>query len=416
MALIFLCVLCVLCGKMLLTLLRYATPLHLYVHIPFCIHKCPYCDFNSHARQSPPWSAYQEALLRELAYWFVQPQYVGRPIHTIFFGGGTPSLAPASLIRSVVEATEQLFTLKQDTEITLEANPGTAEADRFTAYRDAGVNRLSIGVQSFDGKELKWLERIHSVQEALAAYEMARHARFEQINLDLMYGLPDQPIETWMHHLDQAISLAPEHLSCYQLTVEPHTQLAIRHRQTRLALPDEERSLDFLIQTRTRLAMAGYSAYEISNFSKPGMRCKHNDGYWQYHDYIGIGAGAAGKWDTADGGIVRYSNKRAPEAYIQSSLETGCAINSREELSASQAAAEAVWLGLRRTDGISCNDFKLRFGDAPETMFADALSLWLKNNYLSATPDSLKLTEKGLSLADSIAASVLQTFAHHPTP
>jgi len=383
------------------------------------MHKCPYCDFNSHARISPPWDDYQHALLQELRQWSKFPRFAGRAIDTLFFGGGTPSLAPPSLIRSVVEATEQLFTLKQDVEITLEANPGAAESDRFTAYRDAGVNRLSIGVQSFDGKELKWLERIHSVREALAAYEMARHARFEQISLDLMYGLPDQPIETWMHHLDRAVALAPEHLSCYQLTVEPHTQLATRHRKTSLALPDEERSLNFLIQTRTRLAMAGYNAYEISNFSKPGMRCKHNDGYWQYHDYIGIGAGAAGKWDTPDGGIIRYSNKRAPEAYIQSSRKAGahgCAINSREELSTSQAAAEAVWLGLRRTDGISCNGFKLRFGDAPEIMFAGALSPWLKNNCLSATPNSLKLTEKGLGLADSIAASVLQTFAHHPTP
>jgi len=389
-------------------------PLHLYVHIPFCVHKCPYCDFNSHVRQSPPWSTYQQALLRELSYWSAQPQYAGRPIQTIFFGGGTPSLAPPSLIRAVLDATGQLFEINRHAEITLEANPGTAEAERFADYRDAGVNRLSMGVQSFDDKELKWLERIHSGHEAIVAYNMARNAGFEQINLDLMYGLPDQSIETWMHHLEQVVSLAPGHISCYQLTVEPHTQLAVRHKQTPLHLPGEDLSLSFLVQTRERLAEAGYTAYEISNFSKPGMHCRHNDAYWQYHDYIGIGAGAAGKWDicegdTPDDGIIRYSNVRSPETYIKSASDTGSTINSREQLSAPQAAAESVWLGLRRTNGISHEWFKARFGASPEILFADVLSSWKKNGCLNVTSKRLNLTEKGLGLADSIAASVLQT-------
>jgi len=345
--------------------------------------------------------------LKELAYWSAQRQYAGRAIHTIFFGGGTPSLAPPSLIRDVIETGRQLFTVKQHAEITLEANPGCAEACRFADYRDAGVNRLSIGVQSFDDRELKWLERIHGANEAMAAYNMARHAGFEQINLDLMYGLPDQTIGAWMHHLEQAISLAPEHLSCYQLTVEPHTQLALRHRQVPLPLPGEEHSLAFLTQTRARLASAGYHAYEISNFSKPGMHCRHNDAYWQYHDYIGIGAGAAGKWDMPDGGIVRYGNARSPETYIKSVSEAGNAINNREELSAPRAAAEAVWLGLRRTHGISHDWFKTRFDTSLETLFGSVLLPWEKSGCLDITPERLRLTEKGLGLADSIAASVL---------
>jgi len=390
------------------------SPLHLYVHIPFCVHKCPYCDFNSHVRQAPPWSTYQQALLRELSYWSMQPQYTDRPIQTIFFGGGTPSLAPPSLIRATVETAKRLFTLKPDTEITLEANPGTAEAEHFADYHQAGINRLSIGVQSFNDKELKWLERIHSGREAIAAYDMARNAGFEQINLDLMYGLPDQTIDTWMRHLGQAISLVPEHVSCYQLTVEPHTQLAVRHQQASFPLPDEDLSLNFLIQTRTQLASAGYHAYEISNFSKSGMHCRHNDGYWQYHDYLGIGAGAAGKWDmcegdTTDAGIVRYSNTRSPETYIKSVPETEHAINSREQLSAMQAAAESIWLGLRRADGISREWFKTRFGANPEILFGDALSPWQKNGCLNVTSERLNLTKKGLGLADSIAAAVLQT-------
>jgi len=389
-------------------------PLHLYVHIPFCLHKCPYCDFNSHVRQSPPWSAYQEALLRELAHWSTQRQYTDRPVHTIFFGGGTPSLAPPSLIQAIVETAERLFTLKPDTEITLEANPGTVEAERFADYHQAGVNRLSIGVQSFDAEELKWLERIHSGREAIAAYDMARNAGFKQINLDLMYGLPDQTTGAWIQHLNQTISLAPEHISCYQLTVEPHTQLAVRHKQASFPLPGEDLSLNFLTQTREQLASAGYHAYEISNFSKPGMHCRHNDAYWQYHDYIGIGAGAAGKWDVCEGdmpdtGIVRYSNTRSPEMYIQSTLETEHAINSQEQLSAMQAAAESIWLGLRRTDGVSREWFKTRFGVSPEVMFDTTLSPWQKNGCLNITSEQLNLTEKGLGLADSIAASVLQT-------
>ncbi len=372
------------------------------------MHKCPYCDFNSHVRKDPPWKAYQEALLCELAHRAVQPQYAGRPIQTVFFGGGTPSLAPPSLIRAILSASEYLFGIRRSAEITLEANPGCAEACRFADYRDAGVNRLSIGVQSFDDRELQWLERIHSVSEALAAYDMARQAGFEHINLDLMYGLPDQTGETWIHHLDQAISLAPEHLSCYQLTVEPHTQLSVRHRRARLSLPGEAHSLDFLMQTRARLATAGYRAYEISNFSQPGMHCRHNDGYWQYHDYIGIGAGAAGKWDTPDGGIVRYGNTRSPEIYIQSTLENGSAIHRRETLSALHAAAESVWLGLRRTDGIPRRYFHSRFGCDVHEMFASSLDPWEETGHLERTETRLNLTAKGLALADSIAASVLQ--------
>jgi len=388
---------------------RDVSPLHLYVHIPFCIQKCPYCDFNSHERIAPQWYDYQQALLQELGHWSEFPLFAGRVISTLFFGGGTPSLASPELIGSVIESAAQLFTLTHDIEITLEANPGTAEADRFADYRNAGVNRLSIGVQSFDDMELKWLGRIHSAREACVAYAMAKDAQFKQINLDLMYGLPDQSMAIWMQHLEQAILLAPEHLSCYQLTVEPHTQLSIRHRQTRLALPDEDRSLHFLRRTRTRLAAVGYHAYEISNFSKPGMHCRHNDAYWQYHDYIGIGAGAAGKWDVPDGGIVRYHNTRAPEAYTHAIFEHGNAINGREQLPASQAAAEALWLGLRRTGGIERSYYRARFGDDPEMLFADALSPWLTGNYFISTSGRLTLSEKGLPLADSIAASVLQT-------
>jgi len=382
-------------------------PLHLYVHIPFCIHKCAYCDFNSHVRSAPPWADYQQALLNELAHWSAQQQFSNRRIDSIFFGGGTPSLAPPELIEAIIHDTQTLFDLNDDVEITLEANPGTVEANRFAGYRKAGINRLSIGVQSFDDAELKWLERIHNSEEAKSAFAMARNAGFDNINLDLMYGLPNQSMHAWLTNLNTAIALAPEHLSCYQLTVEAHTELAVRHSQSPLPLPEDKESLSFLWKTRQKLAENGYESYEISNFCKNFRKCAHNDSYWLYHDYIGIGAGAAGKWDNQDGGITRYSNKRSPESYIKAVKNIRNAINSSETLLLNQAAAEAIWLGLRRTDGISQAWFAARFGHDLEVLFDAELKPWLKNGCLHLSSGCLRLTEKGLNLADSIAADFL---------
>jgi len=381
--------------------------LHLYVHIPFCIHKCAYCDFNSHVRKQPPWDEYRMALLAELGYWSNQTQFAGRNITSIFFGGGTPSLAPPELIADVLHQAGHCFTLSDDIEITLEANPGTVDAQRFAAYRKAGINRLSIGVQSFDDTELKWLERIHSGDQAVQAYHRARSAGFDNISLDLMYGLPDQDLVGWMHSLETAIKLAPEHLSCYQLTIEAHTELALRHSRQALALPEDELALAFLLDTRKRLSEAGYQAYEVSNFARPGRYCRHNDAYWLYHDYIGIGAGAAGKWDLPDGGITRYANLRSPETYAKAATSNGSAINSRESLELHKAAAEAVWLGLRRSDGINQQAFRQRFGGTIDEIFGNALKAWVESGHLMVARKSIKLSDKGLGMADSIAVSVL---------
>lgn len=384
-----------------------ASPLRLYVHIPFCAHKCHYCDFNSHVRDEPPWQAYQQALLAELTYWSEHNPFAGRKLASIFFGGGTPSLAPPSLIAAVIQAAERLFGLTSTCEITLEANPGSAEADRFMAYRQAGINRLSIGVQSLDAAKLRWLERIHGPEEAIAAFHMARRAGFDNINLDLMFGLPEQNLDHWLDTLHRVEELAPEHLSCYQLTVEAHTALAARHAQVPYPLPDDELALAMLFATREYLARAGYQAYEVSNFAHPGLKCRHNDGYWQYDDYIGIGAGAAGKWDEPDRGVTRYSNTRAPERYIEAATSKGCAINSRESLAHLQAAGEAFWLALRRTSGIDRAAFKQRFGIDAFDLFADNLQPWLDRRMLKITGQSIFLTPAGLPVADTIAASVL---------
>jgi len=384
-----------------------ASPLHLYVHIPFCIHKCAYCDFNSHVREIPPWDDYRQALLAELTHWSRQSQFSGRRIATIFFGGGTPSLAPAGLISEVLQQTDKLFGLCADAEISMEANPGTLEAGRFAAFRAAGINRLSIGIQSFNDAELRWLERIHNSQQALQAFASARSAGFDNLSLDLMYGLPGQSLSDWLKNLDTAIAMAPEHLSCYQLTVEAHTELALRHQQSPLSLPEDDLALEFLRSTRGRLLEAGYEAYEVSNFTRPGFHCRHNDAYWLYHDYIGIGAGAAGKWDMTDDGTTRYSNLRSPEAYMRASQAGADAINSAETLPREKAAAEAVWLGLRRSKGVDQEYFRRRFGQDVSALFSKELDPWETSGHLHITPEYIQLTEKGLGMADSIAVSVL---------
>jgi len=378
-------------------------PLLLYVHIPYCVHKCHYCDFNSHVRDSHDWVRYREALLTEIAAWAEQPQFSNRIVSSIFFGGGTPSLAPASLIESVISKASELFRFSDDIEISLEANPGTVDQSNFAGFRQAGVNRLSIGVQSLDDAELKWLERIHSGEQAVASLKAGRAAGFENINLDLMYGLPNQTLEQWFKTLEEVMRLGPEHLSCYQLTVEPHTKLAAEVEKVAALLPDDELALEFLFKTRERLAEAGYQAYEVSNFAKPGQECRHNDGYWLYRDYVGIGAGASGKWDTEDGGVTRYSNIRNPDKYIESVLKDGRAINSNERLPKGTAEAEALWQGLRRTGGVSNVWFTERFGNDIQTRSGNELAPWLADKKLVWEGDHLHLTDKGLPFADSIA-------------
>ncbi|MDQ6957328.1 MAG: radical SAM family heme chaperone HemW, partial [Mariprofundaceae bacterium] len=330
-----------------------------------------------------------------------------RRLHSIFFGGGTPSLAPASLITKVLEHAQSLFGFEKNLEITLEANPGTVDMQAFQGFYQAGINRLSMGVQSLSHNELQWLERIHNSNEVYKAFDAARSAGFNNINLDFMYGLPQQSLEQWQQTLNAALQFDPEHLSCYQLTVEPHTKLATRHAASPYKLPDDETSLDFFHQTRNVLADAGYSAYEISNFSKPEKYCRHNDGYWLYHDYIGIGAGASGKWDINNGDTYRYSNTRTPEKYTAQAMQIGSAINSDETLSLQQAAAEAVWVGLRRKNGIDNIWFKQRFEQGITDYFKHELEPWLNDSKLIWNNQQLQLTEAGTPLADAIAESVI---------
>ena len=286
-------------------------PLSLYVHIPWCVRKCPYCDFNSHADASPPFDAYVDALLadltRDAAY------CAGRRIDSIFFGGGTPSLLPGQAFTRLMHGIRQHVELTTNCEITLEANPGTVDERHFADYYAAGVNRLSIGVQSFAADALASLGRIHSPQQAEAAFALARSIGFKRINLDLLFGLPGQTLDQGLADLGRAIALEPEHLSWYQLTIEPNTEFHSRPP----ALPDDEQIVDLYDAGRWALAQHGYTQYEVSAYAKPGEQCRHNRNYWEFGDYLGIGAGAHGKITDAEGRITRYWKTRAPRDYLR---------------------------------------------------------------------------------------------------
>ncbi|MUK63515.1 radical SAM family heme chaperone HemW [Aliivibrio fischeri] len=290
-------------------------PLSLYIHIPWCIQKCPYCDFNSHALKTEiPEAQYISALIddldTDLARYNMQNE--PRKLHSIFIGGGTPSLITAPEIKRLLSEVEKRLPFADDIEITMEANPGTVEAGRFIEYRQAGVNRISIGVQSFQQEKLEKLGRIHGKDEAIRAAHLAHEAQLNSFNLDLMHGLPNQNIEDALSDLQQAIDLNPPHLSWYQLTIEPNTVFYYKPP----TLPDDDDLWDIFEQGHQMLAKAGYVQYEISGYSKVGYQCRHNLNYWRFGDYLGIGCGAHGKLSFSDGRIVRTTKIKHPRGFL----------------------------------------------------------------------------------------------------
>nr|WP_221197136.1 radical SAM family heme chaperone HemW [Simiduia aestuariiviva] len=370
-------------------------PLSLYIHIPWCVRKCPYCDFNSHkAGHSLPEQDYVRAVLADMDD---ERAAIGnRPLVSIFFGGGTPSLFSADAIGALIEGAERRFGFAEDIEITLEANPGTAEQQHFKGYRAAGVNRLSLGVQSFNAKQLHHLGRIHSGQEALNAVDMARRAGIDNFNLDLMHGLPDQRPEDACADLEQALALAPNHLSWYQLTIEPNTEF-FRRPPT---LPVEDALADIQDQGAALLAAAGLQQYEISAYAKPGKAARHNLNYWQFGDYVGVGAGAHGKISRREGDdwhIERRSKTRLPEHYLNR-LAPGERITGHfrfaahsDRLAPAELPLEFMMNALRLTDGV------------PESLLAARTGL-----SLSALEPALgRLREQGLVEAHRLQATAL---------
>ena len=321
-------------------------PLSLYIHIPWCVKKCPYCDFNSH--KSPdllPENDYIDALIRDLEQ--EVPNIWGRNIKTVFIGGGTPSLFSAKAYDRLFSSLRALLPISHNAEITLEANPGTFEQERFADYLSLGINRLSIGIQSFNNDSLQALGRIHDGQQAIRAVEAAHKVGFENFNLDLMFGLPHQTEKTAREDIETAIALEPAHLSYYQLTIEPNT---LFHKQPP-TLPDDDPIFDWQIDSQHRLSKAGYTQYEVSAYAKNKRRCQHNLNYWQFGDYLGIGAGAHGKIsDAAKQSITRRSKQKQPQAYI-GSAGTEESILTNEIITTRDIGFEFMLNALRLTDG-----------------------------------------------------------------
>jgi len=329
-------------------------PLSLYIHIPWCVKKCPYCDFNSHqAGLDIPEEKYVQALLKDLESEL--PNIWGRPLESIFIGGGTPSLFSEKAIDQLLSGLRQRLPIRPNMEITLEANPGTFEQDRFNAYREAGINRLSIGVQSFNENHLLSLGRIHDANEALKATTIAKKAGFDNINLDLIFGLPQQTHEESLNDLHQAIDCKPSHISWYQLTIEENT--LFHHSPP--AVPDDELLWEMQQQGQELLAHNGYKQYEVSAYAQSGKRCRHNINYWQFGDYLGIGAGAHGKLSMPDGVITRHSKFRHPEKYMQQALN-GKARSSEQVLSDKDICFEFILNMARFKPGFNQETFEAR--------------------------------------------------------
>ncbi|BBJ00376.1 coproporphyrinogen III oxidase [Ferrigenium kumadai] len=327
-------------------------PLSLYIHIPWCVRKCPYCDFNSHeARNAFPEKEYVAALVRDIE--LALPQIWGRKIYTVFFGGGTPSLLSGESVAEILRQVRMLLPLNLDAEITLEANPGSVEAERFAAYRDAGVNRLSLGIQSFDDAHLQALGRIHSADEAKRAIEIAQR-HFDNINLDLMYALPQQTLEQALQDVQSALQFAPQHLSCYHLTLEPNT-LFYRNPPP---LPDDDASSEMQQRIEALLTTHDYEHYETSAFAQPKKRARHNLNYWQFGDYLGIGAGAHSKLSFHDK-VLRQMRHRQPQAYLDA-VARSAPVQEEHEVAAADLGFEFMMNALRLNEGFDSALFQER--------------------------------------------------------
>ncbi|HEY1070799.1 MAG TPA: radical SAM family heme chaperone HemW [Thermomonas sp.] len=372
-------------------------PLSLYVHLPWCVRKCPYCDFNSHAGKGAlPFDAYVDALVADLDADL--PLAWGRVVHSVFFGGGTPSLFPPEAIDRFLQQASARLRFAPDVEITLETNPGTVEHGPFAGYRAAGVNRLSFGVQSFDDGCLQRLGRIHSSGDAERAVKAAQDAGLDNLNIDLMYALPGQALAMALEDVERALALAPTHLSHYQLTLEPNTVFAARPPQ---GLPDEDGAWDMQEACQARLAGAGFAQYEISAYARPGQQCAHNLNYWRFGDYLGIGAGAHGKLTLgADQQVLRRWKVKHPTEYL-AKAGTAAAIGGDEVLSPQRLPFDFMLNALRLNEGVPAALFEARTG-LPLAAIADRLADARERGWLEPDPAWLRPTELGRRFANDV--------------
>ena len=374
-------------------------PLSLYVHVPWCVRKCPYCDFNSHTQDGAlPEQEYLQALIADLD--LDRPAAHHREVRSIFFGGGTPSLLSPKIIGEIINAINIRFAFEPDIEITLEANPGTTEQQRFKDFRSAGVNRLSLGVQSLNAKHLKTLGRIHDREQAIEAVRQARKAGFENINLDLMHGLPQQSIDNAASDLQQALTLEPEHLSWYQLTIEPNTEFYKRPPQ----LPEDDTLAAIQEHGFGLLRDAGFEQYEVSAFARAGRRSKHNVNYWEFGDYIGVGAGAHGKLTAHDGSIVRTRKTRLPKDYLASG---GQGDRNNETISADALPFEFMMNALRLNAGFEQELFAERTG-LPWSTVAHKIELLIDRGLLRDSDAIIAPTPLGQRFLNDVLGEFLE--------
>ena len=370
-------------------------PLGLYIHLPWCERKCPYCDFNSHEARTIPEMEYVDALLRDLK--IDRDLAGGRPVSTLFIGGGTPSLFSPAAIARLLAGIGSLIELSPSLEASMEANPGSAEAEKFAGFREAGINRLSLGVQSFDDGLLQALGRVHNSEQARAALEYARQAGFDSINIDLMHGLPGQTVAGAEADLRAALAFGPPHLSWYQLTIEPNT---LFHKRPPL-LPVEDALADIQEAGEILLASAGYRQYEVSAYSREGFSCRHNLNYWSFGDYLGIGAGAHGKVSFADGRIQRYAKKRQPADYMAAAGKAFTA--RRHELADADRAGEFMLNALRLNEGFSLAQFSARTGLDPGAVNA-TLQRLEQRGLLESAGEWIRASDLGRRFLDSVIA------------
>ncbi len=372
-------------------------PLALYVHMPWCVKKCPYCDFNSHGlRGSPDYARYIDCLLADLDGDVADfgPALHGRPVTSVFFGGGTPSLFAPALVGRFLDGARARLPFAPDCEVTLETNPGTVEHGRFDGYLAAGVNRLSFGIQSFDDDKLRRLGRIHSAAEAEDAVHQARAAGYRNINVDLMYALPRQTLEGALADIERAVALAPAHISHYQLTLEPNTAFA-RHPPP---LPDDDAAWDMQEACQARLAEAGYAQYEVSAYARPDRHCRHNLNYWSFGDYLGIGAGAHAKVtgpaaDNAPTGIRRRWKTRQPLAYMKNAPGPA-RVEGEQHVDSGELPFEYMLNALRLVDGTPMEQFTARTG-LPAQAIAAALGEGRRRDWLEDDAHMLRTTALG---------------------
>ncbi len=378
-------------------------PLAVYIHWPFCLSKCPYCDFNSHVREAVDAARWTRALLADLEHQAALAP--DRMVTSIFFGGGTPSLMPSETVAALVARVKALWPVAPGLEVTLEANPNSAEAERFAGFADAGINRLSLGIQALDPEALRFLGRGHDRDEAIAAIHLAR-GTFARYSFDLIYARPGQSVAAWEAELDEALTLCGDHLSLYQLTIEPGTAFGNRAARGEVLAVDEETGAALFEATQCRLAAAGLPAYEISNHARPGAECRHNLAYWRYDDYVGIGPGAHGR--VAQGSAkVATRQHRTPEAWLAAIESTGAAIDETIPIPRETAVEEMLMMGLRLVEGVSRQRLEAVAGRAVEELFADTLPRLVDAGFLTLDRECLAATSAGRQRLNAVLGALI---------